>query len=63
MIRKSHKTLGEIVRFALTGVIATTIHYSIYWGVKAMDRLQYSLHCGLYHQFCLQLCTHLRVHI
>ena len=34
MIRKSHKTLGEIVRFALTGVIATAIHYSIYWGLR-----------------------------
>lgn len=34
MKRESYKTLGEALRFALVGVIATAIHYSIYWGLK-----------------------------
>ena len=42
----SKKTIGEIVRFGIVGVIATALHYAIYWLLQ-MVLLNIFLHLGL----------------
>ena len=51
----SNKKTFEIMRFGLVGVIATTIHYSVYWMLRKELTVYTAYTIGYGLSFCLFL--------